>query len=172
MRSTLFTLLLFLAASYTVQAQTTVPKEPSNWFDFWVGNWELTWESNGVIGKGTNTIERTLNGKVLQENFTATEGAMKGYVGKSWSVYNKNTNTWHQTWVDNQGAYLDFTGKRNGNRLYFQRSATNPKTDLTTWQRMTFYNIEADRFTWDWEKSTDNGETWELAWRINYVRIK
>jgi hypothetical protein len=35
-------------------------------FDFWVGKWNLTWdEGNGDMGKETNEIEKTLDGKVF-----------------------------------------------------------------------------------------------------------
>jgi len=37
-------------------------------------------------------------------------------------------------------------------------------------QRMIFYEIKKDSFTWDWENSTDYGKTWSLQWRINYKR--
>jgi len=38
-------------------------------------------------------------------------------------------------------------------------------------QRMTFYNITDQEFTWDWELSTDGGLTWTLSWRIFYERV-
>ena len=36
--------------------------------------------------------------------------------------------------------------------------------------RMRFHDIEDDSFTWSWERSTDGGETFSLAWRIAYRR--
>lgn len=41
---------------------------PENQFDFWLGEWNVTW---GEDGKGTNHIERILEGKIIQENFIA-----------------------------------------------------------------------------------------------------
>ena len=37
-------------------------------------------------------------------------------------------------------------------------------------QRMTWHNIAEDSLDWNWEVSSDNGGTWELRWRIHYVR--
>lgn len=71
-------------------------------FDFWLGDWELTWGENN---RGTNRIERIMNGAVVQENFEGDD-----YRGMSVSVFSKEDNRWHQTWVDSSGAYLDFVG--------------------------------------------------------------
>jgi hypothetical protein len=37
-------------------------------FDFWIGEWELTWAENG---RGRNVITKILDGKVVQEQFTS-----------------------------------------------------------------------------------------------------
>lgn len=146
--------------------------EPPEYFDFWLGEWNLTWENaDGSAGKGTNRIERVLGGRVIQENFSAEGGPMDGYVGRSWSVYSPRTGEWKQTWVDNQGGYLDFTGKIDGDRRIFQRSAVDPQGNEIM-QRMVFYNITRDSLTWDWERSNDGGQTWQLQWRINYSRAR
>ena len=98
---------LFILSTSLVQAQTETPEA---FFDFWVGNWELTWETpDGIEGTGTNLIEKTLDGVVIQENFKALTGTYSGMKGTSLSVYNPQTQTWKQAWADNQGSYFDFT---------------------------------------------------------------
>ena len=53
--------------------------KPEQYFDFWVGTWDLTWEaSDGTSETGTNHIEKILDGKVIQENFKAESGQLKG----------------------------------------------------------------------------------------------
>lgn len=154
-------------------AQTSMDElKPENYFDFWVGNWELTWdEADGKVGKGTNRIERILGEKVIKENFEARSGSMKGFTGKSYSVYNPQSGEWKQTWVDNQGAYLDFEGEINGEKRIFKRKFTTPEGQEVM-QRMVFYDIKENSFIWDWEVSQDNGETWQLQWRISYERTE
>jgi len=145
--------------------------QPSAYFDFWIGEWELRWQSaDGTTEHGTNTIERILSNKVIKENFEATSGQMKGYIGKSYSVYNPKTGEWKQTWVDNQGAYLDFTASFSGNKRIFKRkTADSLGNDII--QRMVFYDISEDSFMWDWQQSTDNGKSWQLMWKIAYRRV-
>ena len=161
--------LLFMSSA---MAQNDTANNSASWFDFWVGEWNLTWTTNGAEAHGKNVIERTLNDKVIQENFEALDGGFKGYIGKSWSVYNPSTKTWKQTWVDNQGGYLDFIGGKDGDRFFFRREAISPSTGKPITQRMVFYDITADSFMWDWESSVDNGKTWKLQWRIDYQRAK
>ena len=149
-------------------AQT--PDKPLS-YDFWIGIWDVTWdEGQGKIGKGTNTIEAILDGKVIQENFQISEGQSKGYKGKSMTVYNPNTKLWKQAWTDNNGGYIDFTGDfdEGGNPIF--KTATTKKGDQQVVSRMVFKEITTDSFTWDWEGSKDGGETWTLNWRISYKR--
>ena len=146
--------------------------EPEAYYDFWLGGWEVTWEeAGGSMGRGTNFIEKTLDGNVIQENFRVNEGQMKGFMGTSISVYNPRTNTWKQAWADNQGGYFDFTGKVDGTNRIFQTDIREIGSDTLFTQRMVFYEITNDSLKWDWESSVDGGETWSLSWRINYRKV-
>jgi len=35
---------------------------------------------------------------------------------------------------------------------------------------MVCYNITADEFDWNWERSDDGGNTWRVLWKIKYKR--
>jgi hypothetical protein len=35
---------------------------------------------------------------------------------------------------------------------------------------MVWFNIEADQFDWNWERSDDKGKTWRALWEIKYKR--
>ena len=55
-----------------VFAQTQEIK-PETQFDFWLGEWELSWkDKEGNNQSGKNKVERILGGKVIQENFNGT----------------------------------------------------------------------------------------------------
>ncbi|PLX11529.1 MAG: hypothetical protein C0597_14930 [Marinilabiliales bacterium] len=169
---TIWIVIAFSIAQINLQAQMKTTKlHPSEYFDFWLGNWNLSWQgSNNNVGTGENHIFKTLNDHVIEENFKVIDDPnMNGFIGKSWSIYNKNKDTWHQTWVDNQGAYLDFVGEIVGEKRIFKREYIKPDVSKI-FQRMVFYNIKENSFTWDWENSADNGETWTLRWRIQYIR--
>ncbi|TNE61083.1 MAG: hypothetical protein EP344_06485 [Bacteroidetes bacterium] len=168
----LWPVLFLLLPATDSYAQDSTAVTPEHQLDFWIGTWELRWQdADGREATGTNRIVRELSDQVVCEYFQAHDGQLAGFVGRSWSVYDRNSKTWKQTWVDNQGGYLDFTGGPEGDTFIFQRQVTKPD-GTAIHQKMVFYDIRADRFTWDWMRSTDGGTNWQLAWRINYTRQK
>ncbi len=108
---------------------------------------------------------------MIEERFQVMTGPNAGYTGRSYSVYNKATTEWKQTWVDNSGAYLDFKGNLLDQNPSFERSFIS-SDGKETYQRMVFHDIAPSSLTWDWEKSTDGGKSWQLAWRIYYRRVQ
>jgi hypothetical protein len=158
------------SGNFIVCAQSPVPQKPcsapeASQFDFWVGEWDLTW--NDTI-TGTNVITKELDGCVIHENFSAPSNSFKG---KSYSVYNPKQGVWKQTWVDNQGSYLDFTGGLEGDKMILKRSFVGPMEN-TVIQRMVYFNISQDSLDWSWESSQDDGKTWKQNWLIHYKRAK
>jgi hypothetical protein len=141
-------------------------------FDFWMGDWSLEWtENESITATGENRIEKSFDGFVISENFRALTGSQAGYIGASWSVYNPRTFEWKQTWVDNQGSYLDFTCDISGDNRIFKRTITRNDGSLIQ-QRMVFRDRQKDSFVWDWESSVDSGKTWKANWQILYSRKK
>ena len=139
--------------------------------DFWVGEWELTWPGNkaGEVQHGTNSIRRVLDGCVVEENFSG-ESDMH-LRGKSVSIFDTRAGKWKQTWVDNEGGYLDFVGEFKDGQMILGRELTRPDGTKGI-QRMVFKNISADEFDWSWEGSKDGGWTWQVVWPIHYKRRK
>jgi hypothetical protein len=140
-------------------------------FDFWLGTWDLTWpgEKSGETGRGTNTINRILDDCVVHESFSG--GDSMHLRGNSLSLFDVHSGKWKQTWVDNEGSYLDFVGEFNGSQMVLSREATRPDGS-TVKQRMLWKNINADELDWSWESSKDGGKTWQVLWPIHYKRSK
>ncbi len=138
--------------------------------DFWLGDWSAEWKNaDGTISKGTNHIINLFDdGCVIEENFDGNPGTP--LIGKSFSVYDRKAKEWKQTWVDNGGAYLDFTGEFRDGKMMLSRAAFD-KNGSPMMQRMIYYNISKNDFEWNWEISRDNGRTWDLKWKIHYKRI-
>ena len=89
--------------------------------------------------------------------------------GISLSTFDARSGKWKQTWVDNQGAYLDFTGEFRDGLMILARSFS--KSDGTAvHQRMVWKNISPDQYDWSWESSNDGGKTWTVVWPIHYQR--
>lgn len=168
-------LMIILAVTLSIAVtHAQVTEEPcsapeASQFDFWVGKWQLDWKDpDGTIKNGTNAVNKILGSCVIEENFTSGDST---FFGKSVSVYNPAKKLWQQTWVDNSGAYLDFTGGMEGDKMILKRKAVTKKgTEVL--QRMVFYGISNSEFYWDWEYSSDEGKTWSLVWKIHYTRMQ
>lgn len=160
-------LFIFLAGINFAQAQNPCSEPERKQFDFWIGDWELTWTGqDGITYKGENSINYIFDGCVVEENFNDPNS---GFEGISHSVYVPSEKVWKQTWVSNAGGYLDFIGKYEDDKMILSRKFTNAD-GKEIHQRMVWYNIEEDSLEWNWEKSTDGGENWQLSWHIQYKR--
>ena len=168
----LVTLLILTTPLSMSQPVPCSEREKSSQLDFWVGEWDLTWPGGqggtpeGESGRGTNTITRELDGCVIHERFVAENG----FEGESVSVYHPEAG-WRQTWVDNQGSYLPFTGglTEDGTMEFRMAPRTNPQGQEQI-NRMTWRNVTAGAFDWHWQRSLDDGATWEDVWVIRYTR--
>lgn len=158
---------LSIAVTHAQVTEEPCSAPEASQFDFWVGKWQAKWvDTENKPQYGENIIAKTLNDCVIEENFSTDD---KTFIGRSLSMYNPNKKIWQQTWVDNGGAYMDFTGGMEGNNMVLQRIVTN-KEGKQIIQRMVFTDITKDSFTWNWESSRDNGATWAQNWQIMYTR--
>lgn len=70
--------------------------------------------------------------------------------------------------MDSTGNYWAFRGAADAEGFSF--SVTEVEDGREVEKRMVFFDIEADRFRWRWERSMDDGATWESLWTIDYQR--
>jgi hypothetical protein len=166
--------LLFLVTVSAASAQQASPPNPctaaeQKQFDFWVGEWQLTWpgEKSGEVVHGTNSIKRILDGCVVQENFSGQEAMHLR--GTSVSIFDLRASLWKQTWVDNEGGYLDFKGQFQNAEMILQREGVAQNGEKIL-QRMVWKNIRPNELDWSWEASHDGGKTWQVQWPIHYKR--
>ena len=131
--------------------------------DFWIGDWTVSWPG----GTGTNRIHRILGGAVVEEVFECHEPG-DSLDGRSFAVLDAADGQWKQTWVDSSGAYLDFVGVLVDGRIGFQRSISGDHGAL---QRMVWLDVREDSLRWEWQRSTDHGENWQVAWALTYRRL-
>ena len=168
-------------------AQTNSPNRPAQTsprpcdlpegkqFDFWLGEWELKWPAGqggaaaGQVGKGTNVIKKIMDNCIVEENF---DSAMSPLKGRSYSAYDQRTGEWRQTWVDNGGSYLLFTGKFKDGVMELRSQPRLTPKGQTIITRMVYKNITANSLDWDYQVSADNGKTWADSWNIHYTKRK
>lgn len=163
MKSFCLPILCLLFQLFTVRAQAQLAA-PSQALDFWLGEWRVSWwGADSSLQEGTNRIVKILDGTVIEEQF---EAPGLNFRGKSLSVYHPKEGQWRQAWVDNQGGFISLTGNFTEEKKIFQ---TSPDAAGILW-RMVFLDIQADSFRWEWERSADDGKSWETKWQIFYHR--
>lgn len=141
-------------------------------FDFWLGEWDLTWPADqmgglpGQVGAGTNRVERVLEGCVVEENFTVSDGSFRG---RSVSVFDPVAGLWRQTWVDSSGGYIALRGRLEEGRMVLSTDPVERDGQMVV-NRMVFRDMTTDSLKWDWQGSRDGGETWVDLWNIDYRR--
>ena len=167
MKSYIFFLLILNTLLFAQQAQKPCSMPEAEQFDFWLGDWSCEWtDQAGNVQTGTNKVEKILGSCVIKENFDGTPAI--NLIGKSYSVFDARDKMWKQTWVDNSGGYLDFTGGFENGSMILSRTAKVGGKEFM--QRMVWYDISADNFMWNWERSADNGKTWQVQWKLHYKR--
>lgn len=170
-----FTILIAIsgATKTTGQTQPACETPEGKQFDFWLGEWALTWEGGqaGVpeeeIGRATNVVTKVLGSCIVREQFT-----MPGYEGLSFSAFKSQTGKWHQTWVDSHGGYIALTGEFKNGRMELRTEPFPNQSGEEQINRMLFSDIKENSLLWRWQRSVDGGETWEDAWVIRYERIE
>lgn len=142
-------------------------------FDFWLGEWNLTWPAEqaggepGATMSGINRIAKLFGPCAIEENFSTDDGSFQGH---SVSVYDESSGLWRQTWVDSAGAYLSFTGGMEGADMVLSTEPVHAKDGRIVVNRMVFSDITTDSLFWRWQGSPDGGSAWEDRWTITYRR--
>jgi hypothetical protein len=136
-------------------------------FDFWLGSWAVTDPATGACG--TNTIRRVLGGRVIEERFAFPAPTGRAYRGISHTVH-VDGRGWCQTWVDNQGLYLDFVGGPVGDQMVLERPAVVEGVAST--QRMTWTTTGPDALAWEWARAPEGSDAWQTVWHLDYARSR
>jgi hypothetical protein len=114
---------------------------------------------------GTNTIDRTLGGCALHEQWTSGRGNR----GFSYNLYDRASGRWHQSWVDDGGNLLLIDGGLEGQAMVL-RGTTKSAQGAAVLNRITWTPVAADSVRQLWETSADEGKTWSVAFDGMYVR--
>jgi hypothetical protein len=131
-------------------------------FDFWLGEWEVRTPDGKLAG--INRIEREYDGCVIHERYTTG----RGYQGESLNAYDAGRQSWHQTWVDNQGTLLLLEGGLQGSSMVL-RGQVAGADGRSTQHRITWTPAADGSVRQHWE-STDGQGRWTTVFDGRYTR--
>jgi len=135
-------------------------------FDFWIGDWDVFDVEWPTVIVAHARLELILNGCVLHEVY---EG-VGGHKGESFSIYDGTRDTWHQTWVNDQGYLLAIEGRLHGEAMILQGVDQLP--DGKPRQVRGEWRTEQHGLREVAVRSTDGGATWVPWFDILFLRHK
>lgn len=138
---------------------------------FWVGSWDCYDTTTGELA-GTNTLAFRVGNSVVHESWTSAGIA---YSGESWNIYDRDENTWKQTWIDSAGALIQMQapldheeGDETYEGLMFEGTNTSPGKKATH-VRMHVRETEDGHVIQTGFTSKNRGKTWKQQYEFEYV---
>ena len=143
-------------------------------FDFWIGDWDVFGPQGKLAGR--NTITPMFDGQsggMVHEHWHGNGGLE----GRSINGYDASRDCWHQTWMDSTGGVLLLDGGlQDGAMVLVGRAPSGDDPTVVDTQRITWTQESGpegpDRteVRQVWESSSDDGQTWEVAFDGRYRR--
>ena len=149
-----------LAATSSAPCANTEHKE----FDFWLGNWKIG--APGSSATAHSVVTASLDQCLIVENW---DGG-RGHSGQNLFGYSADDNTWYGMFADNEGRVHVFTsGKVSAGAAEFEGTSRGQNGE-TVLNRVQIVRQDPNRVEQTWQKSTDNGKTWNTVFRGEYSR--
>ena len=130
--------------------------------DFWLGHWTM---GTGAE-KSTSKVSLSLDKCVFVERWENE----KGHVTEKVFAYSPEEKNWYGIFTDNQGrVHVFLDGKVTSDLAEFHGPSRGPNGEGVL-NRLKIIHVSPDKLEEVWEKSSDKGATWTLAYRAQYSR--
>jgi len=133
-------------------------------FDFWVGYWDVYPKKTPEKMVAHSLIEKLYYGCVIRENWMPL---IAGGDGGSLNAYRPVDGLWHQVWSDSSGAWVEFTGRRNGAAMVLEGVWPQPGHPKQR-TRMTYSPLADGAVEQLGESSDDEGKSWQPSFDFVY----
>jgi hypothetical protein len=142
-----------------------------NEFDYLLGDWEFTAESQ-QYGKfrGYWSAVRLDQGQILDEYRVVGDADETYYVTSTLRNFNGALDRWELIGTHPGNGLLDFgTARKAGAEMHIEQTFGVAAGEPSTW-RIRYHDIQADRFSWTADRSTDGGKTWTKGFQTIAAR--
>ena len=161
------------ADSKRISEQVTPSATHKTDFDFLLGDWEFTSDSQqyGKFG-GRWSFVRLETGQILDEYRVLGNNGQTFYLTAAIRAYNAAADRWESISMDPGAGLQGFaTEERVNSEMHSEQKASGAAGKQIT-LRVRYYNIQPDHFSWSADRSTDGGQTWTKDFqRIEANRI-
>ena len=132
--------------------------------DYWLGHWKIGAE--GSSGNAHSDVTLSLDKCLVVENW---DGG-RGHYGQNVFGYTADDKNWYGMFADNEGRVHVFTsGKIADGTAEFEGTSRGPNGESVL-NRVKVIRLNPNKIEQRWEKSSDNGATWNVAFRGEYSR--
>lgn len=161
----LIPMLAFAAHSVVATAPDSCATNAANrQLDYWLGTWKIG--AAGSSGNAHSTVTLSLDKCVVVENW---DGG-RGHYGQNVFGYSADDKSWYGLFADNEGRVHVFTsGKVASDTAAFEGASRGPNGEAVL-NRVKIIRLNPNKIEQTWEKSTDNGASWNVAFRGEYAR--
>jgi hypothetical protein len=155
-----------LAAPHSVLAQDSPPcsaNPASRQLDFWLGDWTVTYPE--MSATSSSKVHLSLDKCLVIESWVGG----KGHTGENMFAYSADDKSWHGMFADNEGRVHVFEGKVASGSAEFTGPSRGPNGEAIL-NRIKIVRLSDNHVHQTWEKSNDNGATWNMEFQGDYTR--
>jgi hypothetical protein len=135
----------------------------SRQLDFWLGDWTVTYPGMSAISG--SIVHLSLDKCLVVESWIGG----KGHTGENMFAYSADDKSWHGMFADNQGRVHVFEGKVVQGSAEFTGPSRGPNGEAVL-NRIKIVRVNDNHVEQTWEKSKDNGATWNVEFQGDYTR--
>jgi hypothetical protein len=145
-------------------ADTCATSTANRQLDYWLGSWKIGAE--GSSGNAHSTVSLSLDKCLVVESW---DGG-RGHTGQNAFGYSADDKSWYGMFADNEGRVHIFTsGKIENGAAEFSGTSHGPNGESVL-NRVRVTRLNPNKVEQTWEKSNDNGATWNVVFRGEYSR--
>ena len=145
-------------------APTSIAKLPAaRRFDFYLGRWDMR---NG------ETIERNLSVESAYGGSGLSAVSVDAKTGEAFAnslfVYDADDAVWRQVYMQKSGLIVVLEGGRDGDAMILRQKSIDGES--ATNERSVFKDITPTSFKYEWQRTADDGKTWETLATRSFTR--
>lgn len=142
---------------------------PQSLLKFWQGRWKMHCiHSRGEQFTAYNEVKVLQRGQLLQEETILLD--KKQLTGYGHTKYQSASGTWHHSFQNSAGDYLEFIGAFD---LQNQQFVTSVKSiaEGSKPQRVQLLPSGRKGYQWQWQEMDTTRKAWHTSWRVNYRKL-
>ena len=169
MKSLLVLTVVIQSLAFSQDVKPLELNSETGYFDFLEGEWYREQDGKTDLTPAFRIVKGIHPAHWNEEWFGSRDSTLK-ISATGLRVWDKVNNKWRFVWVSDNGLFQNWEGKKIGNDWYFYHFFDVGGDKYLS--RQGWLPAGENKFTRISEKSYDDGRTWQLRFKISYIRKK